>query len=703
MRKLTKAVGLLVLAASSVYSDRVLRAAGADPQGPAVGARPDGKQKTLRLAATRPATAPSTAPATVPATAPSTLPSGGDLDGVGREAASGVGSNVSVKDAGTVEIHVTDASLIEVLRMLSLQSQRNIIASKEVRGTVTADLFDVTVKEALATILQANGYDYREKGNFIFVYSAKELAEMEKAQVQRKTEIFRLYYTPAANAATMIKPVLSEGSQVSFTTPGKTGIASDTSDAGGNEHATEDVVVVTDFPERLEQVRAVLKEVDRRPVQILVEAVILRATLQENNDLGIDFTALGGVDFNALNAIGGGTGGSGLGQALSGQILTNPAAGGALDRGLVAGSVGGGGLKLGVVKNNIGLFISALEGVTDTVVMANPKVLVLNKQRGEVHVGSQQGYRTAVATETLTADDVKFLDTGTRLAFRPYVGDNGFVRLEIHPEDSSGSVNAAGLPNKFVTQVTSNVMVRDGHTIVIGGLFRESTDRTRSQVPGLGSLPGIGAAFRRQTDATVREEVIILLTPHIVKDEGAYSAASEEKLRDGERLRVGMRRGLMPWGRERMAESSYQKAVEEMAKPNPDRQKALWHLNCATNLNPKFIEAIELKSQVTGREATAVNGSSIRSFVKDRILADERSGATLPKEGPTTVPSASDIGGSQARAPWSATQPTAALEGGATTRPWAANRKQPATAPALAGVDLSTETAFPAPLSFEAK
>ena len=706
MRKLTKAVGLLVLAASSVYSDRVLRAAGVDPEGPAVAARPDGKQRQLKLATTRPATVPTTAPATAPATAPSSLTSVGGFDSFGREAASGGSSNVSVKDAGTVEIHVTDASLIEVLRMLSLQSQRNIIASKEVRGSVTADLFDVTVKEALSTILQANGYDYREKGNFIFVYSAKELAEMEKAQVQRKTEIFRLYYTPAVNAANMIKPVLSEGAQVSFTTPCKTGIASSSEDAGGNEHATEDVIVVTDYPERLEQVRAVLKEVDRRPVQILVEAVIMRATLQENNDLGIDFTALGGVDFNALNAIGPGTGGgSGLNQALSGQILSNPAAGNALDRGLVAGSVGGGGLKLGVVKNNIGLFISALEGVTDTVVMANPKVLVLNKQRGEVHVGSQQGYRTAVATETLTTDDVKFLDTGTRLAFRPYVGDNGFVRLEIHPEDSSGSVNAQGLPNKFVTQVTSNVMVRDGHTIVIGGLFHESTDRTRSQVPGLGSLPGIGAAFRRQSDATVREEVIILLTPHIVKDEGAYSAASEEKMRDGERLRVGMRRGLMPWGRERMAESAYQKAVEEMAKPNPDRQKALWHLNCATNLNPKFIEAIDLKSQVTGREATAVNGSSIRSFVKERILADERSGVQLPSEGPTTVPSASDVGGSQARMPWSAAPAVPVVASGATTRPVTATaaRKQPSTAPAMAGVDLSTETAFPAPLSFEAK
>jgi hypothetical protein len=183
-------------------------------------------------------------------------------------------------------------------------------------------------------------------------------------------------------------------------------------------------------------------------------------------------------------------------------------------------------------------------------------------------------------------------------------------------------------------------MVKDGHTIVIGGLFRESTDRTRSQVPGLGSLPGIGAAFRRQTDATVREEVIILLTPHIVKDEGAYAAAGEEQLRESERLRVGMRKGLMPWGRERLAESWYERAQSELRKENPDRQKALWYLNSATNLNPKFSEAIELKSRVTGTEAAASDNATIKRFVTDRVMAEKGQQLRYPSDTPpATVPS----------------------------------------------------------------
>jgi hypothetical protein len=194
--------------------------------------------------------------------------------------------------------------------------------------------------------------------------------------------------------------------------------------------------------------------------------------------------------------------------------------------------------------------------------------------------------------------------------------------MEIQPEDSSGSVNAAGLPNKSVTKVTSNVMVKDGHTIVIGGLFREASDVSRSQVPFLGNLPLAGPLFRQQRDRTTREEIIILLTPHIVKDDVSYSKLSQEELNHGEKLRVGVRKGMMPWGRGRMAESFYESAVSEMNKPNPDRGKAVFFLDCATNLQPKFAEAIDMKQDLTGKQVSAVDNSTIRSFVRRSMLAE---------------------------------------------------------------------------------
>src|SRR5690606_22423310 len=110
-------------------------------------------------------------------------------------------------------------------------------------------------------------------------------------------------------------------------------------------------------------------------------------------------------------------------------------------------------------------------------------------------VGREDGYLTTTTTDTTTVQTVQFLRTGTRLVFRPYIGDDGYIRLEVHPEDSDGQV-VAGLPSKTTTEVTTNVLVKDGHTVVIGGLFRESDSRTRSQVPGLGELPIVGALFR---------------------------------------------------------------------------------------------------------------------------------------------------------------------------------------------------------------
>ena len=551
---------------------------------------------------------------------------------------------MTMSDAGTFSIQINnDISLVEVLRMIANQSQTSIIPSKEIRGSVPAmDLYNVTVKEALDAILHTNGYAYRERGNFIFVYSLKEIQEIDKANRVRATEVLRVFYTPAANAANMIKPVLSTDAEVSLSSPGTVGLASGVSDVGGNSHATDDILVVTDYPENLERVRAVLKEIDRRPQQILIEATILRASLNEDNQLGVNFTVLGGVDFTSLSAVGSSGSGSGLSQALNGTIINNASATSVNENGLIAGSFGGAGMSLGVVKNNIGVFLNALEGVTDTTVLANPKVLALNKQKGEVIVGRKDGYLTTTVTESSSVQTVEFLDTGTRLIFRPFIGDDGFIRMEIHPEDSSGGLTSNSLPFKITTEVTSNVMVKDGHTIVIGGLFRESSTTNKSQVPFLGNLPLAGALFRQQRDQTTREEIIILLTPHIIKDDDTYAKASEAEQKEAEKLRTGVRQGMMFTGRERLSEAAYEKAVEEMAKPLPDRKKALWHLDMATNLNPKFSEAIQLKQQITGKEVSSVDNSNIRSFVRKQVAVDRANATTMPSV-PRSTPITSTI------------------------------------------------------------
>jgi type IV pilus assembly protein PilQ len=616
MKKWTKSAGLLFMAAASVYFGQAVVAAPARPGASAGGATPATEVKLLEETPAKPADGAADGQAS-------------GEDGKPSEGKSVSKSEVAVSDEGTVEIHVNDASLVEVLRMLSLQSQKNIICSKDVRGTVTANLYNVTIREALDQILHMNGYSYREKGNFINVYTTKEMQALEEAERKTNTEVFRLYYTPALNAMTMIRPVLSQSAQVSATTPALAGIPAGGTDVGGGSHATEDMIVVTDFPDNLDKVRRILKEIDRRPQQVLIEATILRASLTEDNALGVDFNILAGVNFNQIidNA-----GGQLIGANTQGtDTLTMGSQGmGSIGTGNSFTSQVPGGLKLGFISDNVSVFLAALEGVTDTTILANPKVLALNKQKGEVIVGRKDGYVTSTTTDTATVQTVEFLDTGTKLIFRPFVGEDGYIRMELHPEDSSGGLSGANLPFKITTEMTSNIMVKDGHTIVIGGLFRESSEAAKSQVPFLGNLPLAGMLFRNQRDRTTREEVIMLLTPHIIKDDSAFDKIAKDELRKADQLRIGVRKGMMPWGRERLAESEYEKALAAYNKPKRNNQKVLWHLNAALNLNPKFVEAIELKQQVGGKELNTIDNSSVRRLVTRMILNDRVGGATPP-------------------------------------------------------------------------
>ena len=543
-------------------------------------------------------------------------------------------TQVSVSDSGLVEIHVNETSLLEVLRMLSLQSRKNIIASKNVTGSVSANLYNVTVPEALDAMLQSNGYVYRTKGNFIYVYTAKEMAEVDKATRVTGTEVFHLHYTPAANAASMIKPALSAEALVAVTAAAQSGIdSSATSDAGGNSHSGEDMLVVTDFTDNLEKVRKIVKEIDHRPQQVLVEATILAADLTDNNALGVDLSLMGGVKFSQFAQAPSQT----LSSAASANLQNSASKAGVGGYGIgqtsFTSNAPAGGLTVGVLTNNISVFVQALESVTNTTVLANPKVLSLDKQKGYVHVGRSDGYQTTTVTSTTSTQTVQFLDSGTTLAFRPYIGEDGYVRMEIHPEDSSGGLTSANLPYKTTTEMTTNLMVRDGRTIVIGGLFRDSSSVARSQVPGLGNIPLLGVLFRQQSDSSTRQEIIILLTPHVLKDESVYAQLSDEQLKRVEELRVGVRKGMMFFGQERLAETAYENAVSEMNKPNPNRNLVLWHLNNATNLNPTFLEAIELREKVSGERIRDSDNSMVRDFVRQSIMRDELKDTTgaVPK------------------------------------------------------------------------
>jgi type IV pilus assembly protein PilQ len=520
---------------------------------------------------------------------------------------------------GTFEIHVQGADIRGVLQLLSTQGRKNIVATKEVAGTISAELYGVTFKEALEAVLQAGGYVYREKDGLIYVYTPKQLEEVLKSERKMGYRIFHLAYVTSADAKALIAPVLSQEAIVSSTPDAAVGVVSSDTDTGGNSNAHTDVLIVQDYEDNLKRAERIISEVDVRPDQVLVEVTMLSAKIDETNKLGVNFSTLAGIDFETLGSDSNALGNMANAGLQDANLRNAPASTFRTDFTTVAG-----GATFGLVTNNIAAFITALESITDTTVLANPKLLIVNKQRGEVMIGARDGYLTTTVTEGTSTQSVEFLETGTRLIIRPYVAKDGFIRLELHPEDSDGGVTLKGafaLPSETTTELTTNVLVHDGHTFVLGGLFRESTVTGRSQIPVLGNLPGVGAAFRYTSDATVRKEVIILITPHIIK-QTADAAVGEQLKDDVERFRIGARKGVQWWARERLSRTYLGWANQALSEGH--RGTALWNVDMALSMQPMFEEAIRLKERLTGQPywSTYSQESSIKYVIQRMMMQD---------------------------------------------------------------------------------
>jgi len=518
---------------------------------------------------------------------------------------------VKVGTFGQIDLHVKDLDLTKVLQLLSIQSQRNIVASRNVTGSVSADLYGVDFFEALDAILHPNGFGYKERGQFIFVYTQEELRQIEQADRKVVTKVFRLNYMNAADASTFLTPLLSEAGAIALNGETTTGFQPSISDGGEDTFVHAATLVVRDYPENLDEMVEVLKQLDVKPKQVLIEATILQARLSETNRFGVDVSILANFDFaefmnpaSVVNDIINGSA-SPSGQA----IRTNP------------GQVGSGDstVQFGIIDEQFAVFVEALDKVTDTTVLAKPKMLVLNRQKADLLVGERLGYLSTSATETSTTQTVEFLDIGTQLTVRPFVADDDSIRLEIRPSVSDGeTVLSDGLviPNQRTQELVTNVMLQNSQTVILGGLFKEDTTVSRRQVPGVGDVPILGAAFKGQDDQVDRSEVIFMIRPTIVRDKALYRAG-EHAREAAEYATLGAREGLLPWSREKLTNSHYRDA--QMHIDNGDKDRALWSVNMALRLNPNFIEAQRMKNDLTGSHRQPVNRSILDEAV-DMII-----------------------------------------------------------------------------------
>jgi type II secretory pathway component GspD/PulD (secretin) len=311
---------------------------------------------------------------------------------------------------------------------------------------------------------------------------------------------------------------------------------------------------------------------------VLIEATILSAKLTEDTQFGIDWQTLKGTVAN-LTSISSGTRDY-FKSAGTSQVSKT------------------GGMTVGLALGDIGTFIRAVEEITDITVLANPKILAVNKQLGQVYIGTKIGYysQETISEGALSTKKVSFLDTGTKLSFRPYIGNDGYIRMDIHAKDSSAEINVEGLPDETSAELVTNIMVKDSQTIVIGGLFRDALTSKKSQIPLLGDLPIAGAIFRGTADNVERQEVIVLLTPHIITEPS--QTKGEARAEDIHRKRFGAKDELQWIGRARLAEDRYAKAAKYYLEG--DYEAAMKELSIVLTLRPTYLEAIRLREKIVG-------------------------------------------------------------------------------------------------------
>jgi type II secretory pathway component GspD/PulD (secretin) len=469
-----------------------------------------------------------------------------------------------------------DMSIRDALRFLSAKYQKNIVPSTSVDGVVTvSSLYNVSFEEALEAIL-GHQFKYKQKGNFINVYTAEEYQKIKSDPDRMEQRVFTLYYVNSTEMKKLVRPALSVDAVVEASTAAAVDIEAG---QGGDTLAMHDVLVIYDYPENLERVAAIVEEVDVRPPAILIEVTILEAQLKDITEFGIDLSSVAGASITIAST---------EGVTMSGFASASAGGSSSVSTGLTAA----------FSIDDITGFLRALESITDTTVLANPKILALNKQAGHILIGSEDGY---VTTSQISADgavqQVEFLESGTKLKFRPYVCKDGYIRMEINPEQSSGSVTVSGnfvLPSKDATTVATNIMVKDGKTIVIGGLFKDDVSQAHSQVPLLGDLPLVGPAFRQIKDTVTRKELIILITPHLVDDPAMYSNGKE--IEDVKLVTEGAHKSLNIINRTRIFEDRLK--IAEQYYKDGYYEAALAEVENILELRPNFPQASRLRQKI---------------------------------------------------------------------------------------------------------
>ncbi|MDD5005131.1 MAG: secretin N-terminal domain-containing protein [Candidatus Omnitrophica bacterium] len=447
-----------------------------------------------------------------------------------------------------VSLDIKGMDILDVLKILSSEGNLNIVTGKNVSGRVSMFLKDVDIWDAFEIIIAANGLAYEKKGSIIKVMSEHdyELIHGEKYNDMKTLVTKRLRFANAKDVSNTLIQIKSAMGKVVVDESSNTLILLDVPEkvaAMENVISQTDVpteletkvfdlnyaqpdklkeqlqevltkgagmlkvdertnkIVVTDYPAKIAQIEQMVKAFDEKTKQVLIEAKIVQVTLSDQYKMGIDWKYVVDKQLN-LTAFN-----------ISRTLTTTGSQ-------VIVGETG-----TPTSPHDFKVIIDMLKTFGDAKTLSTPRIMAISGQEAKILVGSKKVYVTDTVTQTNsgtnTAEQVQFIDVGVKLYVTPTINKDGFISMKIRPEVSSASTNyttAQGnqVPIVETSEAETSVIVKDGITVVMGGLMKNEKTKNVYKLPLLGEIPFLGSFFRRTEDTVTKTELVIFLTPHII-------------------------------------------------------------------------------------------------------------------------------------------------------------------------------------------
>lgn len=406
-----------------------------------------------------------------------------------------------------LSLNFQDIDVRSVLQLIADFTDLNLVASDTVQGNITLRLQNVPWDQALDLVLKTKGLDKRQVGNVLLVAPADEIAARERQELEAqrqiaelaplRREVVQVNYAKAADIASLFQSVAN-----------KDGTSEDRGSIAVDDRTNN--IIAYQTQERLDELRRIVVQLDIPVRQVMIEARIVEANVNYDKSLGVRW---GGTQLfaNGRGAVYGndqfGDEGGNTGEDSNGNVPF-------VDLGVANATSG---IGIGYITNNLilDLELSAMEKSGNGEVVSQPKVMTADKETAKILKGSEIPYQEASSSG---ATSTTFVEAALSLEVTPQITPDNRIIMEVRvtkdEPDFANDVN--GTPTIRKNEVNAKILVNDGETVVIGGVFSNTQSKSVDKVPFLGDLPYLGRMFKRDVVSDAKSELLIFLTPRIL-------------------------------------------------------------------------------------------------------------------------------------------------------------------------------------------